>query len=148
MVSEYERDASRLLQEIDPTARLVTQPVLARRRGAVDFMLLLKLPFNRKRVLLIEVDGEQHFTKSYKGTSPRQQQEIDRKKEDALAAEGWRVLRLHYFDKRYWERHIKRAKTLVKLNHRREKGFVLYTKSYNALGLQDKIPWKKKTAHS
>jgi very-short-patch-repair endonuclease len=144
MTSEYEIEASRVLQKVAPEARQITQPVLVRRGGAVDFMLVWEKPYRRETSLVVEVDGEQHFTKIYKGTTPTRQQQVDRRKEDALAAKGWRVLRLHYHDKRYWERHIKRARTLVENNKSREEGFVLYTKSYNELGLEDKVPWEKK----
>lgn len=91
--------------------------------------------------LLIEVDGEQHFVKDYKGKSAKEQFNEDREKDKRAYAAGYKLLRLHHDNIKKWAECIKGALELSARNPGTP--FVLYSPAYKKLyRLKDMKPWE------
>lgn len=97
---------------------------------------LSKHPFDILLVdsmILIEIDGSQHFYDEHHGQCCAEQQYRDAIVNSAVLDEGWGLVRLHYRDhEEQWEDTIRTA-----LEHQKDctTGFVHYSHSYNAENL-------------
>jgi hypothetical protein len=80
------------------------------------------------RRLEIDIDGEQHFSKSMHGTSPQQQHAADERKDEEAWRQGRCVLRLHWKDQDRWPAKINAAINLATRPSLCK--FLLYTRSY------------------
>lgn len=93
---------------------------------------LAKHPFDMlltKYMLLIEIDGQQHFGDDYKGKCCMEQQYKDVIVDSAAIEEGFCLVRLHYLDDEEGWRSTILAALELQLEHRG--GFVYYSPSYN-----------------
>jgi hypothetical protein len=128
--SGYARAALKQIQQLAGVQLVITEArVLNGRFGPFDFSLVLAGQPARR--LEIEVDGETHSSKGMHGTTPQQQQEIDRKKDD----EAWRqqrcLLRLHHRDTDLWPELLQQAVDLA--THPDNVRFVKYSPSYKCI---------------
>lgn len=127
-VSYYESSGIKILEGLQPRFPIATQALLVKgHRGPTDAVLLLDGSLTGNK-LLIEFDGQQHFSKSYGDTSLMKQKEIDEDKDTKAFAQGLKVQRLHFEDLGIWLQTIKGAIELAQKYP--NKGFVLYSKSY------------------
>lgn len=132
-------------EESQDQIHVVVQPKWPDTYKAVDFMLVIGDALSPESCLLIEVDGEQHITKSFHDSSPAKQQERDRKFDKYVVQHGHRLLRLHHRNKNTWRSSIKNAITMVQNSRqwaREGEGVVRYSDAYQ---LKDVVPWKTKT---
>lgn len=81
-------------------------------------------------MLLIEIDGDQHFHEQHHGKCSAEQQYRDAIINAAVLDEGWGLVRLHYMDdEEGWRKTIEAAlQQKMSING----GFVYYSPSYNA----------------
>lgn len=127
--SQYELQADVTIRKLFPSpARVITEGrVLKGFNGGMDFSILFE-GGGCQRTIDIEVDGEHHFKGKIHQESSAKQRQVDAQK-DAMALNANRhLLRLHYEDRAYWEREIKRAKRVVEEDQHRSN--VFYSKSY------------------
>ena len=90
----------------------------------MDFTVEFEDGRGRTQTLDVEVDGEQHFVGNYHGTGAEEQRAVDREKDELVMAQGRRLLRLHFKDKRRWAANFQWAKLNMNTP------FVAYSLSY------------------
>jgi hypothetical protein len=132
-------------EDFQDKIHVVVQPKWPDTDKAVDFMLVIGDVHSKEMCLLIEVDGEQHTTKSIHDNSPAEQKERDREFDKLVVEKGHRLLRLHHRNNNTWRWSIKNAITMVRQNKQwvgKGNGVVWYSDAYQ---LEDVVPWPKKT---
>ena len=110
-LSSHEEYAWNMLQ-----ASLSTQyvwlpeaPVAGYKMRPADIWLPFTAGMSNCLDLVVQIDGEQHFTTPMYGISIAQQQARDARFNDACWAQGLRVLRLHHSDKHEWPQLLQNA---------------------------------------
>lgn len=84
-------------------------------------------------MVLIEIDGSQHFTDAHHGKCSAEQQYRDAIVDAVVLDEGWSLVRLHYMDHEDdWKTTILAA---LKQKEEGKGGFVHYSPAYNAESL-------------
>lgn len=110
-------------------AKIITQAKLIEGfAGAIDFTIEWTSAGGTRRILHVEVDGEQHFTKDYHDVRKETQLQIDREKDDLIFEQGQCLVRLHYKDTNRWAASLRKAKSMAEKYPTRN--FILYGKSY------------------
>lgn len=135
--SNFAQTACSLLQRLHGVQLIITEArVLGGNYGGFDFSVKLSCPDDSRgyRRPEVEVDGEQHFTKTMHNTTVQQQRAADRRK-DGAAWEAHRCLvRLHYADEARWLCKLWQA--VRRATQPARSKFIMYTISY---GLKDRV---------
>lgn len=139
--SNYAREAEPLIRAaafLPPCASFIaTESIFLKKiKSAFDFSFPVQTAWGLRWVH-VEVDGEQHFSKPRQGRTVGEQKAVDRKKDGEALELGYMLVRLHHADKRSWQKVLDLAAGYARLQlaHR----FIIYTKSYEQLGLQTKV---------
>jgi hypothetical protein len=128
-VSRFTVDAAEVIPGcFPPDAKIITEArILKDFGGGMDFTVEYKHR-GATRVLHIEVDGEQHFTKPCHGTSVQEQRQVDKERNKKVLSQRRHMLRLHYQDQGSWPDEIKRARARIESDSSRSN--VMFSHSY------------------
>lgn len=130
--SRLERDFAYILREQLPHAKVITQPVVLGKEGAVDFLIISYRDHEggscTPTCLLVEIDGSQHMLSNMYNTGPDQQEQRDRRKDTTAFTQGFKLLRLYERDQGSWQGELKRAWSHA--TQHPETAFVFYSEKY------------------
>lgn len=128
--SQWEQHARALAPALSDGAWVATEScLLGRGFGATDLVLAARTASGSRCWLAVEVDGETHFDRPYRGSSKMVRRQQDREKDERAWERRVPVVRLHHLDSGEWGEALLAAQLYARLPQ--VATFILYTRSYH-----------------
>lgn len=131
--SRWEQHARRLLQQLADNSVVATESrILGKGYGASDLLAAARTAGGSRCWVAVEVDGETHFSRPWRGGSKRLRRQQDQEKDERAWQRHQRTVRLHHADTEVWGDALLAAQAYAMMQHLQT--FILYTPSYEELG--------------